>query len=57
MSDTDSNPDYSSLIQNLFDTHSVPVEYPEVIEPSTTPLGSFAPSPRPKVPMAPGDSS
>jgi len=57
MSDTDSNSDYPPLSQNLFDTHSVPIEYPEVNEPSTTPLGSLPPSPRPKTPMAPGDSS
>jgi len=58
MSDTDSNPDYPPLSQNLFDTHSVPVEYPVVNEPSITPLGSLPPSPRPKTPiMAPGNSS
>ena len=58
MSDTESNPEYPPLTQNLFDTHSVPVEYPEVNEPSTTPLPSLPPSPRPKTPvMAPGDSS
>jgi len=57
MSDTDSNPDYPPLSQNLFNTHSVPVKYPEVYKPSTPPLGSLPPSPRPKSPMAPGDSS
>jgi len=58
MSDTDWNPDYPPLSQNLFDSHSVPVEYPEVNEPSTTPLGSLPPWPRPKTPvMAQGDSS
>jgi len=58
MSDTDSNPEYPPLTQNLFDAYSVPVGYPEVNEPSTTPLGSLPPSPRPKSPeMAPGDSS
>jgi len=58
MSDTDSNPEYPELTQNSFDTHSVPVEYPEVIEPSTTPLPSLPTFPRPKTPvMAPGESS
>jgi len=58
MSDTDSNPDYPPLIQNVFDSHSVPVEYPEVNEPPTTSLESLPPSPRPKTPvMAHGDSS
>jgi len=57
MSDTESNPEYPPLTQNLFDVHSVPVEYQEVPEHSTTPLGSLPPSPRPKTPMAPGDSS
>jgi len=57
MSDTDSNPECPPLTQNLFDVHSVPVEYQEVPEPSTTPLGSIPPSPRSKSPMAPGESS
>ena len=39
MGDTDSNPEYPSLGQNLFDSHSVPIEYPEVNHPSTTALG------------------
>ena len=56
MSDTDSNPDYRALHQNLFDTHSVPVEYPEIHKPSAIPLNSPPPSPRTPV-MAPGDSS
>jgi len=58
MSDTESNPEYPPLTQNLFDIHSGPVEYQEVPEPSTTPLGSLPPSRRPKTPgMAPSDSS
>jgi len=58
MSDTDLNPGYPPLSLNLFDTHSVPMEYSEVYEPSTTPLGSLPPSPRPETPaMAPGESS
>jgi len=58
MSDTDSNPDYPPCSQNVFDTHSVPIEYPEVNEHSTTPLGSLPPSPCPKtLVMAPGDCS
>jgi len=51
MSDTDSNPEYPPLTQNLFDVLSGPVEYQEVPEPSTTPLGSLPPSPRPKSPI------
>jgi len=51
MSDTDSKPVYPPLTQNLFDIHSVPIEYQEVPEPSTTPLGSLPPSPRPKSPI------
>jgi len=58
MSDTDSNPEYPAVTQNLFDVHSVPIQYHEVPEPSTTPLRSLPPSPRPKTPvMAPGESS
>jgi len=49
MSDTD--PESPPLTQNLFDAHSVPVEYQEVPEPSTTPLGSLPPSPCPKYPI------
>jgi len=51
MSDTDSNPEYPPLTPNLFDVLSGPVEYQEVPEPSTTPLGSLPPSPRPKSPI------
>jgi len=58
MSDTDSNPDYPPLSQNLFDTHSVPVKYPDVLEPSTSPLTSLPPLPRSRTPaMAPEASS
>jgi len=58
MSDSDSNHEYPPLIQNLFDVHSVSVEYQEAPEPSTIPLGSLPPSPGPNTPvMAPGDSS
>jgi len=58
MSNTDSNPTYPPLTQNLFDVHSVPVEYQEVPEPSTTPLGSLPPLPRPNTPViAPGGFS
>ena len=59
MSDTDSNLEYPLFGQNLFDSHSVPVEYPEVKEPSTTPLDSLPPFPCPKPPVkiAPGGSS
>jgi hypothetical protein len=56
MSDTESNPEYPPLAQNLFEAHSVPIAYQEVPEPSTTPFGSLPPS-RPKSPMAPEDSS
>jgi len=56
MCDTESNPSYPPLAQNLCDVHSVPVEYQEVPEPSTTPLGSLPPS-RLKTPMAPEASS
>jgi len=58
MSDTDSNPQYPQLTQNLFDAHSVSVKYPEVNEPSSTPLNSLPPSPRPRTPaMTPGDAT
>jgi len=59
MSDTESNPEYPPLTQNLFDAHSNPVEYPEVFEPTTTPLSSLPSSPRSTTPvrMAPEASS
>jgi len=58
MSNTDSNPEHPALAYNLFDPHSVSVNYPEVNKPSTTPLGSLPSLPHPKTPvMAPGDSS
>ena len=59
MSDTDSNPEYPPLFQKLFDSHSVPVKYPEIQEPSTTPLDSLPPSPHSATPvkMAPEGSS
>jgi len=59
MSDTDSNSDYPPFGQNLFDSHSFPVGYPEIYKPSTTPLPSLPPSPHPMTPvkMAPGSSS
>ena len=58
MSNSDSNPGYPPLTQNLFDVHSVPVDNQEVPEPSTTPLGSLPPSPHPNTTvMAPGGSS
>jgi len=53
MSDTDLEPEYPPLLQNLFAVHSIPVEYQEVPEPSTTLLGSLPPSPHPEVTMAP----
>jgi len=59
MSDTESNPECPPFTQHLFNIQSTPVEYPEVNEPSTTPLNSLPLSPRPKTPvrMAPGGSS
>ena len=59
MSDPDSNSEYPPISQNLFDVHSVPVEYPEVIEPSTTPLPTLPPLPHPttRVTMVEGSSS
>jgi len=59
MSDTESNLEYSPLSQKLFDIHSSTDEYPEVIEPSTTPFDSLPPSPRRTTPvkMAPVGSS
>ena len=58
MSNTDINPEYPPFTQNVFDAHSVPVEYPEVNEPSTTRFGLLPPWPRPKTPvLAPGDSA
>ena len=43
----------------MFDTHSVPIEYPAVTNPATTPVTSQPSSPRPTtlVKMAPGSSS
>jgi len=50
MSETHSNPEYPPGSQNLFHSHSVPVKYPELNEPSTTPLESLPPS-RPTTPV------
>jgi len=58
MSHTDPHSDYPPLSQNSFGSHSVPVEYPEVNEPPSTPLPSLLSSPRPETPdTAPETSS
>ena len=57
MSDTDSNPEYPPLSLNLFDAHSVPVEFSEVNDPSTTPPNSLPPLPHPSTPVKMVDPS